>query len=82
MTLAISEAAFAAGEGTGLGYAPMRQKPFPTPHRPDISVWVRHCPKCDPLRVMNIKTIRPAMFGGYDLVIYECRQSEKRLSGQ
>jgi hypothetical protein len=23
---------------------------------------------------MNIKTIRPAMFGGYDLVVYECRQ--------
>jgi hypothetical protein len=22
---------------------------------------------------MNIKTIRPAMFGGYDLVVYECR---------
>jgi hypothetical protein len=26
-------------------------------------------PKCDPLGVMNIKTIRPAMFGSYDLVI-------------
>jgi hypothetical protein len=49
----------------------MRQKPSPTPYRPDISVWVRHCPKCDPLRVMNIKTIRPAMFGDYDLVIYK-----------
>jgi hypothetical protein len=23
---------------------------------------------------MNIKTIRPAMFGRYDLVVYECRQ--------
>jgi hypothetical protein len=46
-------------------------------------VWIRHCPKCDPLRVMSIKTIRPAMFGGYDLVIYECvGNAEKRLSGQ
>jgi hypothetical protein len=26
--------------------------------------------KCNALRVMNIKTI-PAMFGDYDLVIYE-----------
>ena len=31
---------------------------------PDISVWVRHCPRCDRLRVTNMKTIRPAMFGG------------------
>jgi hypothetical protein len=44
-------------------------------------VWVRHCPKCDPLRVMNIKTIRPAMFGGYDLVIYECRQCREEVVG-
>ena len=52
----------------------MRQKPVPTKPRLDISVWLRHCPKCDPSRVMNIKTIRPAMFGGYDAVIYECRR--------
>jgi len=52
----------------------MRQTPFPIPRRAEISVWVRHCLKCDPSRVMNIKTIRPAMFGGYDLVVYECRQ--------
>jgi hypothetical protein len=59
----------------------MRQKPSPTSFRPDISVWVRHCPKCDPLRVMNIKTIRPDMFGGYDLVIYECRQCREEIVG-
>jgi len=45
-------------------------RPFPK----DISVWVRHCPKCEPSRVMQIKSIRPALFNGYDLVIYECRQ--------
>ncbi len=54
--------------------AAMRQIPSHLPSRPDMSVWVRHCAKCDPSRVMNIKTVRPAMFGGYDLVIYECRQ--------
>ena len=59
----------------------MRQIPSPIPYRPDISVWVRHCPKCDPSRVMNIKTIRPAMFGKYDLVIYECRQCGTEVLG-
>jgi hypothetical protein len=30
---------------------------------------------------MNIKTIRPAMFGGYDLVIYEGRQCLEEIVG-
>jgi RNase P subunit RPR2 len=49
---------------------------IPSTKRAEInpSVWVRQCPKCDPPHVMNIKTIRSAMFGGYDLIIYECRE--------
>jgi hypothetical protein len=50
----------------------MRQIPSLMPTPPEIAVWVRHCLNCDPSRVMNIKTIKPAMFGGYDRVVYEC----------
>jgi hypothetical protein len=32
-------------------------------------------------RALDIKTIRPAMFGGYDLVIYECRQCREEVVG-
>jgi hypothetical protein len=39
----------------------MRPKSSPTPSGPGTSVWLRHCPKCKPSRVMNIKTIRPAI---------------------
>jgi hypothetical protein len=52
------------------------RRQIPSPRRADTnaSVWVHHCLKCDPPRAMNIQTIRPAMFGGYDLIVYECRQ--------
>ena len=38
------------------------------------SVWLQHCHSCDPPRVMTIKTIRPAMYRGYDTIIYECQK--------
>lgn len=30
------------------------------------------CPNCEKLHVMNIKTIRPAMFRGQDTIVYRC----------
>jgi hypothetical protein len=52
----------------------MREIPSTKRAERDPSVWVRQCPECDPPRAMNIKTIHPAMFGGHDLIIYECRE--------
>ena len=52
----------------------MRQTPSYKRAEENSSVWVHHCPKCDPSHVMNIKWIRPSMFTDYDLIVYECRQ--------
>ncbi|WP_425992595.1 hypothetical protein [Afipia sp. DC4300-2b1] len=30
------------------------------------------CPNCKKPHLMNIKTIRPAMFRGDDLIVYQC----------
>jgi Zn ribbon nucleic-acid-binding protein len=52
----------------------MHQVPASTLMDRAQSLWLQYCPNCDPPRVMTIKTIQPAMWRGYDMVIYECQK--------